>query len=145
MTEHQKADIADCDDTDEAQDLVHELAVLQKKQEKIKHHLRKLENQKPVIWQLRHDVKGRSVVLTMDFISWYLKDMSKINSLSFVIESNPTGQELKHQYLDMPCHDQDTNAHNHYFVATAIRTLSEPSAITAFNVIIFISCTGLFQ
>ena len=49
--------------------------------------------------------------------------MKKVNSLSFVLETNPTGLELVHKYIDVPCHDTDTNAHTHYFVAAAVRAL----------------------
>lgn len=117
-----KMEMADCDDEEERGYLEDELTFLQTKQKKILHHLHKLQVQKEAIYSARKNIKAREAVVTMDFLSWYRKDMSKVNDCSFTVETNPTGLPGQHEckYIDVPCHDKSTNKHNHHFVAAAV-------------------------
>ena len=129
--EEVKKELADIDDDIERESYEAELKILQDRLGHYEEHVKRKVRQRQYVQNLRDNLKPDEVMVWMDFVSWHTESV-KWQDLVCVVQYRVNG-ELVTRYVDIPCSDADSNAHNHYYFFHGYRVLLDESGLFLIN------------
>ncbi len=118
------------DDPDEAAEFLKERQALESRLARVVDHRRRKDHQRAYIQRLRDSLQSNEALCFMDFVGWY-HGQTKCEDLVVTLHWREDGV-TQTKYIDIPCDDKASNAHNHFFLYQAYKAfLESPDMRTA--------------